>query len=82
MLPKIDYTVLRDAALSLGYEELPPQEDVTEEMKATDEDFQRKVHHALLDIHVIDAQLVCPETERPFPVTGGIHNMLLHEDEV
>ena len=40
------------------------------------------MHHALLDIHVIDAQLVCPETERPFPVTGGIPNMLLHEDEV
>jgi hypothetical protein len=26
--------------------------------------------------------LTCPETGRKFPVTKGIPNMLLHEDEV
>ena len=81
MLPKIDYTVLKDAATSLGYTELPPLGEVTEELKMNEE-FKRKVHRALLDIHVIDGQLVCPETGRPFPITGGIPNMLLHEDEV
>ena len=64
MLPKIDYTVLKDAATSLGYAELPPLGEVTEELKMNEE-FQRKVHRALLDIHVIDGQLVCPETGRP-----------------
>ena len=47
-----------------------------------DEGFQRKVHHALLDIHVMEGALICPESGRSFPVTGGIPNMLLHEDEV
>ena len=42
----------------------------------------RKVHHALLDIHVMEGALICPESGRSFPVTGGIPNMLLHEDEV
>ena len=41
-----------------------------------------QVHHALLDVHLIDGGLVCPETQRIFPVKGGIPNMLLHEDEV
>mmetsp|Transcript_55659 Transcript_55659/g.110333 ORF Transcript_55659/g.110333 Transcript_55659/m.110333 type:complete len:148 (+) Transcript_55659:31-474(+) len=47
-----------------------------------DESFLRKVHHALLDLHLIDGQLLCPATSRPFPVKDGIPNMLLHEDEV
>ena len=81
MFPKLVYAVLREAAASLGYEELPPEAEVDEAMKA-DDTFLRKVHHALLDMHVMDGQLVCPETGRPFPVVEGIPNMLLHEDEV
>ena len=30
----------------------------------------------------MNANLVCPETGRKFPVTDGIPNMLLNEDEV
>mmetsp|Transcript_9744 Transcript_9744/g.12804 ORF Transcript_9744/g.12804 Transcript_9744/m.12804 type:complete len:125 (-) Transcript_9744:248-622(-) len=81
MLEKIDYEVLAAAAVSLEYNELPPIADVNENMKQ-DEQFQRKVHHALLDIHLQDGRLVCPESGRPYPVKDGIPNMLLHEDEV
>jgi len=81
MLEKIDYDVLVVAAASLGCIDLPKGPEVTEALK-TDEDFLRKVHHALFDIHLIDGRLLCPETGRAFPVTGGIPNMLLHEDEV
>ena len=81
MLPKIEYAVLREAAASLDFGDLPPADEVTDEMRA-DEGFQRKVHHALLDIHVMEGALICPESGRSFPVTGGIPNMLLHEDEV
>ena len=36
----------------------------------------------LLEIEVINGDLVCPETGRKFPVSDGIPNMLLNEDEV
>ena len=36
----------------------------------------------LMQIEVINGDLVCPETERKFPVTDGIPNMLLNEDEI
>ena len=62
-----------------------------------DLDFLRKAHHVLLEvvtkcvrletkllpqIEVINGDLVCPETSRKFPVTDGIPNMLLNEDEI
>lgn len=40
----------------------------------------RKIHHALMEVHLIEGELVCPETGRKFPVRQGIPNMLLHED--
>ena len=33
-------------------------------------------------VEVMNGSLVCPETGRKFPVTDGIPNMLLNEDEV
>ena len=44
--------------------------------------FLKKAHHVLLEIEVINGDLVCPETGRKFPVSDGIPNMLLNEDEV
>ena len=40
------------------------------------------MHHVLLEIEVMEGNLVCPETGRKFPITKGIPNMLLKEDEV
>ena len=79
MLAKIEYSALVAGAVALGYEELPAE--ITEELKAN-EAFLQKVHHALLDLHMMEGNLVCPETGRPFAVRDGIPNMLLHEDEV
>lgn len=45
-----------------------------------DEDLLRKIHHALMEVHLIEGELVCPETGRKFPVRQGVPNMLLHED--
>ncbi|KAH8295776.1 hypothetical protein KR018_008755 [Drosophila ironensis] len=42
----------------------------------------QKLHHLLFEIDVLDGQLECPETGRVFPITDGIPNMLLNEDEV
>ena len=34
----------------------------------------------LTKVHLVEGELVCPETGRKFPVRQGVPNMLLHED--
>ena len=36
----------------------------------------------LFKIDIVEGNLVCMETQRKFPITNGIPNMLLNEDEV
>ncbi|KAJ9185390.1 hypothetical protein P3X46_005030 [Hevea brasiliensis] len=79
MFSKIEWKALVDAARTMGYVELP--EEAESSMLDSDE-FLRKFHHALLEVHLEEGALVCPETGRRFPVNKGIPNMLLHEDEV
>lgn len=49
---------------------------------ATDNEFLQKLHHVLMEIDIIEGNLECPETGRIFPISEGIPNMLLNEDEV
>ncbi|CAK9137433.1 unnamed protein product [Ilex paraguariensis] len=79
MFAKIEWKALVDASRSMGYSELPG--DANPSMLDSD-DFLQKFHHALLELHLEEGALVCPETGRKFPVNKGIPNMLLHEDEV
>jgi len=78
ILPKINWSVLVQAAAAFKVE-LPAT--VTPADLAT-EALQRRLHHALVEVELVEGFLVCPETGRKFPVTKGIPNMLLHEDEV
>ncbi|XP_072979546.1 multifunctional methyltransferase subunit TRM112 homolog A [Typha angustifolia] len=80
IFPKIEYKALVGAAKSIGLDDLLPDE-ADPSMVASD-DFLRRFHRALLEIHVEEGALVCPETGRRFPISKGIPNMLLHEDEV
>ncbi|OIV96722.1 hypothetical protein TanjilG_09264 [Lupinus angustifolius] len=79
MFVKIDWKVLVEASRALGYAELPEEGDSS--FLESDE-FLSRFHHALLELHLEEGALICPETGRRFPVTKGIPNMLLHEDEV
>ncbi|CAI9116308.1 OLC1v1017421C1 [Oldenlandia corymbosa var. corymbosa] len=79
MFAKLDYKVLVEASKTMGYADLPEQ---AEPSMLESEDFLRKLNHALLELHLEEGALVCPETGRKFPVNKGIPNMLLHEDEV
>jgi len=56
-------------------------DSVTEEMLQDDDAFLQLYHHALLELTLEEGALICPETGRKFPVTKGIPNLLLHEDE-
>ena len=78
-LPKLHWPAFVAAAASIGVDGLPAE---LVDGLAEDEEFLKRVHHALLDVHVIQGNLVCPETGRKFPVKEGIPNMLLNEDEV
>ncbi len=42
----------------------------------------RLLHHLLFELHIMEGELVCPQSSRRFFVREGIPNMLLHEDEV
>lgn len=53
-----------------------------DDAKKEDEEFLRRVHHVLLDVHVIEGALVCPDTGRRFVIKDSVPNMLLHEDEI
>eukprot|EP00258_Populus_trichocarpa_P002409 XP_002302295.2 multifunctional methyltransferase subunit TRM112 homolog A [Populus trichocarpa] len=79
MFPKLEWKALVDAARTMGYTELPEEADSS---MLESEELLRKLHHALLELHLEEGALVCPETGRKFPVNKGIPNMLLHEDEV
>ncbi|XP_026213907.1 multifunctional methyltransferase subunit TRM112-like protein [Anabas testudineus] len=80
MIPKLEWSALVQAAEQLGHREDLPAELVPDYEK--NEEFLKKVHRALLEVEVIEGCLQCPESGREFPISRGIPNMLLNEDEV
>mmetsp|Transcript_8453 Transcript_8453/g.9313 ORF Transcript_8453/g.9313 Transcript_8453/m.9313 type:complete len:168 (-) Transcript_8453:52-555(-) len=47
-----------------------------------DENFLKAVHDVIVDYHILEADLKCPKCDRVYPITKGIPNMLLQDDEV
>jgi len=80
IIPRLDWTALVKTAKELGQSSDLPVELFENYEK--DSEFLGKVHHILMEIDIINGDLICPETERKFPITDGIPNMLLNEDEV
>ncbi|RZC32382.1 tRNA methyltransferase 112 -like [Asbolus verrucosus] len=80
IIPKVDWAVLWNAAESIGQLEGLPK-DIVENYE-NDHDFLKKAHHVLLEVDIINGELICPETGRKFPISNGIPNLLLNEDEV
>jgi len=80
IIQKVDWDALRRAADQLGHlDDLPATVPPGYE---NNPDFLKQAHHALYEIELINGNLVCPETGRKFPVSDGIPNMLLNEDEI
>jgi multifunctional methyltransferase subunit TRM112 len=77
-LPILDWEALLQGAQALGLQSLPPA--VTPEL-ARDEDFLRALYHVLMNVHLVNGVLTCAATGREFPVTDGIVNMMLEEEE-
>ena len=79
MLTRIEYEALVATAVSVGMANLPPSYTSSD---LDDDMFLRAVHDVIMDFHVEEGELVCPKCERKFPISMGIPNMLLHDDEV
>ncbi|XP_029918651.1 multifunctional methyltransferase subunit TRM112-like protein [Myripristis murdjan] len=80
MIPKLEWSALVQAAEGLGHlHELPAE--LTPDYEKNEE-FLKKAHRVLLEVEVIEGCLQCPESGREFPISRGIPNMLLNEDEV
>ena len=64
--------------------------DETDDTKISNQDETSERQHglyktlfcALFEIHVMEGTLICPDTQREFPIKDGIPNMILHEDEL
>ncbi|GAV63570.1 Trm112p domain-containing protein [Cephalotus follicularis] len=60
MFHKIDWKGLVDGSRAMGYFELPGEPPETSALES--EEFLSKFHHALLELHLEEGALVCPET--------------------
>ncbi|XP_006814027.1 multifunctional methyltransferase subunit TRM112-like protein [Saccoglossus kowalevskii] len=80
MIPKMEYEVLVQAAQSVGHLGNLPPELVTD--YENNDEFLKEAHRVMMMVEVVEGSLVCPESGRKFPISNGIPNMLLNEDEV
>ncbi|KAK0538573.1 hypothetical protein OC842_001266 [Tilletia horrida] len=74
LLPKIDWRALVLTARTLGDSSLPEQEpDLNDPM--LDAALLKALHHVLLEVHVMEGQMRCPNCSRIFQIRNGIPSM-------
>lgn len=78
MLPVLEWPALVQAASEMGISTLPPT--LTTEL-AESPQFLQALYHILMNVQLMKGMLTCPVTGREFPVTDGIPNMMLEEEE-
>uniref|UniRef100_A0A8C6CP31 Multifunctional methyltransferase subunit TRM112-like protein n=1 Tax=Moschus moschiferus TaxID=68415 RepID=A0A8C6CP31_MOSMO len=78
MIPKVEWAALLEAADTLHLIQVPKEPIQGYEHN---EEFLRKMHHVLLEVEVLEGTLQCPESGRLFPISRGIPNMLLSDEE-
>jgi multifunctional methyltransferase subunit TRM112 len=93
IIPKIDYSILlfgiqqiadkceNNVSDRIVIPDLPTSIEMNDGIDI-DEDLLRKLHTVLFDIHVVEGDLICPDTGRRFNIKMGIPNMILHADEI
>ncbi|KAJ3755232.1 hypothetical protein EV360DRAFT_50083 [Lentinula raphanica] len=95
-LPKLEWKALVDSAkeariyleflrklqliiapIQLGDTSLP-----LEQPEMLDDEFLKNLHHVLLEIHIEEGNMMCPNCKHSYPISNGIPNMLLAEHEI
>eukprot|EP00592_Proboscia_alata_P023942 CAMPEP_0194446822 /NCGR_PEP_ID=MMETSP0176-20130528/128661_1 /TAXON_ID=216777 /ORGANISM="Proboscia alata, Strain PI-D3" /LENGTH=207 /DNA_ID=CAMNT_0039273593 /DNA_START=1198 /DNA_END=1822 /DNA_ORIENTATION=+ len=61
---------------------LPSDDKEATDYRQLEEGVLEALHKVVFDLHVMNGYLLCPDTGRKFPVSDGIPNMILHEDEI
>jgi multifunctional methyltransferase subunit TRM112 len=56
-------------------------EALTDDLKQSD-DFLRRLHRLLFEFEVIEGKLTCPQCTRVYPITNGIVNIKMFDQEV
>jgi multifunctional methyltransferase subunit TRM112 len=91
LIPKIDYSTLLFGIQQISdkFEDNSDIQgftipDLPESIESEDlqDDLLKKLHTVLFDIHVVEGDLICPDTGRRFNIKKGIPNMILHADEI
>lgn len=77
MLPKLEWSVLLEAARDVGFEGLP---DAVPDDANDNDEFLQLLHTCILDTHVKEGDLVS-SMGRVYPINDSIPNMLLQEGE-
>jgi multifunctional methyltransferase subunit TRM112 len=83
MLPKLQYAAVVGALAEISDkidQEIPVIPAALPE--TLDDATLEALHLVLFNIHILEGELVCPDTGRRFPIKQGIPNMILHEDEI
>mmetsp|Transcript_68806 Transcript_68806/g.139972 ORF Transcript_68806/g.139972 Transcript_68806/m.139972 type:complete len:136 (+) Transcript_68806:72-479(+) len=78
MLPVLEWPALVQAASEMGISSLPST--LTTDLVESPV-FLQALYHILMNVHLMKGMLTCPVTGREFPVTDGIPNMMLEEEE-
>merc|ERR1712156_360964 len=81
MISRLEYPALLSALKDISYNHSLP-EKLPENIESLGDDLVKQLHHILFEVEVMEGCLVCPESGREFPITRGIPNMLLTEEEV
>ncbi|KAI0067412.1 Trm112p-domain-containing protein [Artomyces pyxidatus] len=76
-MPRLEWTALVQAACQVGDDSLP-----LEAPEMVDDEFLKNLHHVLLEIHIEEGAMVCPNCQHVYPISNGIPNMLLAENEI
>ncbi|KAI9481273.1 MAG: hypothetical protein EXX96DRAFT_566089 [Benjaminiella poitrasii] len=79
MLNKIEWEALVNTAIQLGINTLPTE---MPENAEENEEFLKLVHNVLLETHVQQGQMICPNCSHVYKIRDGIPNMLLAEHEI
>ncbi len=85
MLPKLKYSAIIAAVADISEKANPKPPAIPDELPEDgelEESVLEALHQVLFNIHVIEGELICPDTGRKFPIKQGIPNMILHEDEI
>jgi len=74
-----DDSLFIDIVKQLGDVSLPEK---APEGDAESEEFYKTLHHVLMEIHVEEGAMVCPNCAHVYRISSGIPNMLLAEHEI